>query len=529
MAEVMAWPLNLEEYAYNAEDVMRWMAGRTSGIYGQEGNWQVIAQSGMNVRVQAEGMAGGWLSNLGRYGVAFWNPTNIDLTVETADGVLPRIDRVVVSWHIPQQTSVPTVSIRKGTPASSPSGPALVNDGEYAEICLAEITVPAGSTEIRGQNITDTRMDGTLCGIVSAGLEKFPTDGLNQEFQAWFENVKGQLSGDVAGNLQRQIDEQGVKKLTHSKSGTTHALTGLSGVSGTVSCVFTATAAYAAGDTFTVDGTAYTIQLSNGEEAEDNLFVAGASVPVVVDTAGKKVNFKAAGGQKLPAGSMDVIKVFTASGTFVVPQTGMYRMTAIGHGGYAGDGGWSRTSGELRTGGGGGAGGIATVTKKLQKGESYTVTVNQAQSSFGNLVSATAGGNANLTNAGIGGTGSGDQSWQGGSGSPGNTGDSPCYTSGADGGTTNASAPFGGAKGSTGTVAPLGRPNDNIVQNDDLVAVLLHKPNFGSIQGTYYGFGAGCGSSAAAYSTDYVLVIRNTGPEFPLGANGAVFVEQILE
>ena len=87
-----------------------------------------------------------------------------------------------------------------------------------------------------------------------------------------------------------------VRSLTHSKSGTVHALTGLSGVSGTVSCVFTATAAYAAGDTFTVDGTAYTIQLSNGEEPEDNLFVSGASVPVVVDTAGKKVNFKAGGG-----------------------------------------------------------------------------------------------------------------------------------------------------------------------------------------------------------------------------------------
>lgn len=411
MAEVMAWPLNLEEYAYNAEDVMRWMAGRTSGIYGQEGNWQVIAQSGMNVRVQAEGMAGGWLSNLGRYGVAFWNPTNIDLTVETADGVLPRIDRVVVSWHIPQQTSVPTVSIRKGTPASSPSGPALVNDGEYAEICLAEITVPAGATEIQGQNITDTRMDGTLCGIVSAGLEKFPTDGLNQEFQAWFENVKGQLSEDAAGNLQRQIDEQGVKKLTHTKSGTTHALTGLSGVSGTVSCVFTATAAYAAGDTFTVDGVAYTIQLSNGEEAGDNLFVSGASVPVVVDTAGKKVNFKAAGGQKLPAGTMAIVQVFTENGTFVVPKTGKYKITAIGHGGSGGVSDYGYNSGVSKPiaaiAGSGAAGGAGELIKELNVGENYPVTIDTAQTSFGSLISATAGGDGSDANAisGVAGTG----------------------------------------------------------------------------------------------------------------------------
>lgn len=96
--------------------------------------------------------------------------------------------------------------------------------------------------------------------------------------------------------------------LTHSKSGTTHALTGLSGVSGTVSCVFTATAGFTAGDTITVDGTAYAIQLSNGEAAEDNLFVSGASVPVVIDTAGKKVNFKAAGAsRKFASGSISGI------------------------------------------------------------------------------------------------------------------------------------------------------------------------------------------------------------------------------
>lgn len=96
--------------------------------------------------------------------------------------------------------------------------------------------------------------------------------------------------------------------LSYSKSDTTHALTGLSGVSGTVSCVFTATAAYSAGDTITVDGTAYTIQLSNGEAAEDNLFVSGASVPVVIDTAGKKVNFKAAGAsRKFASGSISGI------------------------------------------------------------------------------------------------------------------------------------------------------------------------------------------------------------------------------
>lgn len=110
---------------------------------------------------------------------------------------------------------------------------------------------------------------------------------------------------DHTGNSSIHVTSQDKEKwngyktiipLTHSKSGTTHQLSGLSGVSGVVSTVFTATAGFSAGDTFTVDGTSYTIQLSNGEAADDNLFVSGATVSVVLDTAGKKINFKAGGG-----------------------------------------------------------------------------------------------------------------------------------------------------------------------------------------------------------------------------------------
>ena len=302
MAEIMAWPLNLTAYSYNAQDVMRFMAGKTSGVFGEEGNFQVIAKSGMTVTVQAEGMTGGWLSDGGKYGVSFWNANDIDLTVETADGVNPRKDRVVVSWHIPQQTTVPDVLIRKGTPSASPQPPALVNNGEYAEICLAEITVPAGATEIASYNITDTRLNEELCGLVSMGIEKIPTGGLEAQFMDWFEDLQTNLDGDVALNLQNQITghisdtEVHLRTLTHSKYGTTHNLAGLSGVSGTVSCVFKATAAFNAGDTIRVDNSSYTIQLSNGGEAEDNLFVSGATVAVVVDKAGTTINFKAGGG-----------------------------------------------------------------------------------------------------------------------------------------------------------------------------------------------------------------------------------------
>lgn len=304
MAEIMAWPLNLTAYSYNAQDVMRFMAGKTSGVFGEEGNFQVIAKSGMTVTVQAEGMTGGWLSDGGKYGVSFWNANDIDLTVETADGVNPRKDRVIVSWHIPQQTTVPDVLIRKGTPSASPQPPALVNNGEYAEICLAEINVPAGATEITSYNITDTRLDESLCGLVSMGIEKVPTDGLEAQFMDWFEDLQTNLDGDVAVNLQNQITghindtEVHLRTLTHQGiQGGAQKLTGLNGAAGIISCQFKAANPYTASSpNFNIDGVTYTPKLQNGETPDSDLFAANAIVSCVVDTSSRTINFKSGGG-----------------------------------------------------------------------------------------------------------------------------------------------------------------------------------------------------------------------------------------
>ena len=87
------------------------------------------------------------------------------------------------------------------------------------------------------------------------------------------------------------LDAIGVHQLDYAKSGTVHALTGLNGATGVLSCQFKATAAFAAGDTVKVDGVAYTIQLSTGETADDNLFVSGAVVAVIFGHRSEKGKF----------------------------------------------------------------------------------------------------------------------------------------------------------------------------------------------------------------------------------------------
>ena len=97
----------------------------------------------------------------GYYG---WVTSNEALTVPTAHTTLPRIDRVVARLSVSVNQSV-TFAVLTGTPATSPSAPALTRTSETYEISLARIAVGAGVTSITSANITDERGDATVCGV----------------------------------------------------------------------------------------------------------------------------------------------------------------------------------------------------------------------------------------------------------------------------------------------------------------------------------------------------------------------------
>ena len=173
---------------------------------------QVLAKEGMKVSVQ-HGYA---FIN----GYAYRNPTEYDITIDTADGSFPRIDRVVVRWDIAQRDIYLTVI--KGTVSAKPTAPAITRNTDVYDLVIAEIYVGKGVTSIAAENITDTRLNSEVCGIVTQTVKTIDTTTLyNQltaafdafmtsnetEFDAWFNNIKSQLEGDIAGNLQKQIDD----------------------------------------------------------------------------------------------------------------------------------------------------------------------------------------------------------------------------------------------------------------------------------------------------------------------------------
>ena len=166
---VKAFPLNQQEYSYNAQDVSYYYAGRHSGVFALDTNCQVSIVSGMKIKV-AKGK--GWLAHGVDYGVVFWMEEDVLLTVPVGDVASPRWDYVCVGWKTTEVKENPTIYIKSGSPAVTPAEPTLENSANKIEICLAKIYVPSGTTNLRatGVTLTDTRADKNYCGLVGDDL-----------------------------------------------------------------------------------------------------------------------------------------------------------------------------------------------------------------------------------------------------------------------------------------------------------------------------------------------------------------------
>lgn len=166
---VKAFPLNQQEYSYNAQDVSYYYAGRHSGVFALDTNCQVSIVSNMTIKV-AKGK--GWLAHGVDYGVVFWMEDDMLLTVPVGDVASPRWDYVCVGWETTEVKNNPTIYIKSGSPAVTPAEPTLENSANKIEICLAKIYVPSGTTNLRatGVTLTDTRADKNYCGLVGDDL-----------------------------------------------------------------------------------------------------------------------------------------------------------------------------------------------------------------------------------------------------------------------------------------------------------------------------------------------------------------------
>lgn len=206
-----------------------------NGVFGgTSSQLQVVANDNMTVTI-APGKA--WIN-----GWWFSSTENHIETVELADGVLNRVDCVVLRWDNTERNMY--FKVLKGVPSNSPSKPTLVRNSDYYDLVLCYINVNRGVSKIRQQDITDTRLNSSVCGIVTGVVKQADTtdifrqftdyfnafksenaieykswfDSVNRdaaqlidskdgEFDSWFNNLRDKLSTLPVTAIQRQIDK----------------------------------------------------------------------------------------------------------------------------------------------------------------------------------------------------------------------------------------------------------------------------------------------------------------------------------
>lgn len=229
----------------------------------------VFASIGTAFAVKA---AGGLTVNVG-IGKAWFdhtwtvNDSVLPMTAPEAEVLLDRIDAVVLEVNGMESVRENTIKFVKGNPSSAPSRPTLTNEGNVHQYPLCYIYRKYGTAVINQADITPmvgTESTPFVTGILQTisldellgkwqdELDRF-TDARSQEvddwiaqeesdftawfnkmkadlqqeqtvldqwiaseqadFLAWYNQMKDQLGGDVAGNLQLEIDKEEVKRI----------------------------------------------------------------------------------------------------------------------------------------------------------------------------------------------------------------------------------------------------------------------------------------------------------------------------
>ena len=194
MANIKSFPNNQDEYI-GAEYVMRWLHGRTSGVFGADNNATVTAVQGAMAVTVSDGT--GWMSNSNSDGVVWWNDnealngSKLQLSVDSADSTLNRIDRVIVEWKTTNYVAYPEIKILKGAASSTAVAPELTNNSTVRQISLARISIPAGTISLTNSLITDERLDTSVCGLVTEKVS-VDTSMINAQVQATLSETQEQ-------------------------------------------------------------------------------------------------------------------------------------------------------------------------------------------------------------------------------------------------------------------------------------------------------------------------------------------------
>lgn len=234
---------------YLAENFANYFASFIgNGVFAKKMNGlQILADTGMNVKVKS-GQA--WIN-----GYWYENDSDLILNVTTAPTTGYRVDSVVLRYGVSERSI--TCVVKQG--GQNVVNPTPIRNSECYELILANIKVSAGKVSISSADIVDKRGDNSVCGFVTGVIDQIDTTDFYTQLNGWLESfisktdeeysdftaylnsqknsansslatfegdlntlkttattevnslieeIRGLLDGDVATNLQNQVDKK---------------------------------------------------------------------------------------------------------------------------------------------------------------------------------------------------------------------------------------------------------------------------------------------------------------------------------
>lgn len=188
---IITYPL--DGVTYSAEDVATYLCTRTSGVYAKDSNFAASITGTRQVTI-APGLA--WMNYDDFKGVSVCSRENTVLTVPDADNTLNRVDRIVLQFDA--ASNLTAIRLKTGTPAVAAQPPAILQNHSQYELGLCTISVPAGSAAISAADVTDTRADEDVCGVMRDGVTGIPTEQLIAQWRAAQADLETQLRAQLA-------------------------------------------------------------------------------------------------------------------------------------------------------------------------------------------------------------------------------------------------------------------------------------------------------------------------------------------
>lgn len=145
-------------------------------------------------------------------GYGYINNEPLEVMISTANSAYARIDIIVLQLsYIDREIKV---VYKEGVPKSNPIKPELVRNDDVYELQLAVINVKSGATAITQADITDTRLDTKVCGVVTAVVDSVDTEELYTQYETYLNSkiaewneTKAQQTIDFNNQMTAQQEE----------------------------------------------------------------------------------------------------------------------------------------------------------------------------------------------------------------------------------------------------------------------------------------------------------------------------------